>query len=434
MSASAEPRAAAGASPDGHAAPPAGQPPAGARPRGALRHYLGLLTPELLAGGQAMLERDGGARLAHMAGVMRRRLGARRGRRPQMQALQAAPGGRLRWRSVAAPAYPAPDSALVRPLAVATCDLDRPIMLGASPFPLPLQLGHECVAEVVAVGESVQGFAAGDRVVVPFQIHCGRCARCREGRTGNCLGVPPLSMYGMGLIAGCWGGAFAELLAVPFADAMLVALPDGVEPAAAASVADNVCDAYRHLAPHLPGLLARDSDSEVLIIGSMTRRSMFTPATPLYAGLIARALGARNVQLADARAHVRAHAERLGLEPLTPRQLHRRGPAPLVVDVSVSVTQLALALAKTAPDGICTSSGSLHRSTRIPTLHMYTHNVTLHFGRVHARAAIPAVLELIASRALQPQLVTSEVAPLADAPRALAAHMRGGAIKTVLVD
>jgi hypothetical protein len=29
---------------------------------------------------------------------------------------------------------------------MATCDLDRPLMLGATPFPLPLQLGHECVA------------------------------------------------------------------------------------------------------------------------------------------------------------------------------------------------------------------------------------------------------------------------------------------------
>ena len=41
-----------------------------------------------------------------------------------------------------------------------------------------------------------------------------------------------------------------EQLAVPYADAMLVALPDGIEPVAAASVADNVCDAHRHVAPH----------------------------------------------------------------------------------------------------------------------------------------------------------------------------------------
>ncbi len=432
MSTSATPTIAPGAA--GNTAPrPAGAVPRGGafRPRGALRHYFGLLSPALLAGSEAMLERDRGARLAHMGGVMRGRLAARRGRAQQMQALQAGPGGRLRWRRVPAPASPGPEGAVVRPLALATCDLDRPIMLGASPFPLPLQLGHECVAEVVAVGDGVRGFVPGDRVVVPFQINCGRCTACREGRTGNCLGVPPLSMYGMGLIAGCWGGAFAELVAVPFADAMLMRLPDGVEPAAAASVADNVADAYRHLGPHLPQLLERDAGAQVLIIGALARRSPFTPSVPLYAGLIARALGARNVALADARQYVRAHAERLGLEPLAPSELRPRPAAPLVIDVSVN--GLGLALAKTAPDGICTSSGSLHRSARIPALHMYARNVTLHFGRTHARGVMPAVLELIGSGALRPELVTSDVARLADAPRALAAHMRGGAIKTVLV-
>jgi alcohol dehydrogenase len=408
-------------------------PPAGAtlRPRGALRHYLGLLSPALAAGSQAMLERDRSARLAHVAGVMRAGLRAGRGGGERMQALQAGPGGRLRWRRVAAPAFPGPDGAVVRPLAVSTCDLDRPIMLGDSSFPLPLQLGHECVAEVLAVGDGVRDFAVGDRVVVPFQINCGSCPACRQGRTGNCLGVPPLSMYGMGLIAGCWGGCFAEMLAVPFADAMLLALPPGVEPAAAASVADNVSDAYRHIGPHLPQLLARDADGEVLILAAQTRRSPFTASVPLYAGLIARALGARHVLLADARAHVRALAERLGLEPLTPRELRRRPPAPLVVDVSAN--GLALALSKTAPDGICTSSGTFDHSLRIPGLRMYTRNVTLHLGRTHARGVMPAVLELVASGRLQPELVTSEVAPLAEAPRALAAHMRGGATKTVLV-
>ena len=412
---------------------PAARPLARAvvRPRGRLRHYLGLLSPALFSGARVMLERDRGARLAHTARVAMRGAGARRGRSATMQALQASPGGRLSWRRVPAPEFPGPEGAVVRPLAMATCDLDRPIMLGASPFPLPLQLGHECVAEVLAVGERVRGFAPGERVVVPFQINCGRCLACRGGHTGNCLGVPPLSMYGMGLIAGCWGGAFAELLAVPFADAMLVALPAGVDPAAAASVSDNVCDAYRHIAPHLPQLLARDAASEVLILGAPSSRSPFTASVPLYAGLIARALGARHVHLADARSHVRAHAERLGLHALTPRELRRRGPAPLVVDVSAG--RLGLALSKTAADGICSSSGSLHRSTRVPTLHMYTHNVTLHFARTHARAEMPAVLELLANGALQPELVTTEVATLAEAPRALAAHLRGGAVKTVLV-
>uniref|UniRef100_UPI0014839C56 alcohol dehydrogenase catalytic domain-containing protein n=1 Tax=Mycobacterium avium TaxID=1764 RepID=UPI0014839C56 len=87
------------------------------------------------------------------------------------------------------------------------------------------------VAEVVDVGDEVSSVRVGDRVVVPFQISCGRCSACRRGHTGSCLSVPPASMYGFGISGGLWGGALADLMAVPFADAMLVALPDGVEPA-----------------------------------------------------------------------------------------------------------------------------------------------------------------------------------------------------------
>lgn len=376
-------------------------------------------------------ERDARARLGQWsAAILERARERRRPTRARMRALQVAPGGRLRWQEAPAPPPPGPDGAVVRPLASSTCDIDCAIALGASQFPLPLHLGHECVAEVLAVGERVSAFATGERVVVPFQINCGACAACQAGRTGNCTGVPPVSMYGMGLVGGLWGGAFAEQLAVPHAEAMLVPLPAGMDPVAAASVADNICDAYRHIAPHLPALLSEDPDIEVRIIAATRQPFYFSSSLPLYVGLIARAFGARHVRLADARPSVREHAQRLGLDALDPRELRRLAPARLVVDVSAR--ELGLALANTAPDGVCTSSGSLHRSARVPTLRMYGRNVTLHFGRAHARALIPEVLELLARGRLDPRAVITNVAPLEDAPRALGEHFRAGGVKTVL--
>jgi alcohol dehydrogenase len=162
----------------------------------------------------------------------------------------------------------------------------------------------------------------------------------------------------------------------------------------------------------------------------MSPRVTFSASNPLYTGLIARALGARNIQLVDARPYVRAHAERLGLSALHPRQLRRRAPAPLVVDMTIE--KLGLALSNTAPDGICTSAGSLHRSARIPTLRMYVRNVTLHSGRTHARHLIPQVLELMLDGRLHPEIVTTTLASLDDAPAALREHFLGGGIKTVL--
>ena len=63
---------------------------------------------------------------------------------------------------MAEPQLEGPREALVRPLAVAMCDLDAWLVRGAVPFPGPFALGHEFVAEVVQAGEE-SGVAAGDR-------------------------------------------------------------------------------------------------------------------------------------------------------------------------------------------------------------------------------------------------------------------------------
>ncbi len=401
------------------------------RPRGPLRHYAGLLGPSGAAGASLAAERAAAQRLGRLAQAGRDRAGQRlHPSRPTMRALTASSGGRLRFTSAPVPRLPGPRGAIVHPVAASTCDLDCPLALGATQFPLPLHLGHECVAEVLAVGEQVGTVRVGDRVLVPFQINCGECRPCREGRTGNCASVPPVSMYGFGLTGGHWGGAFSDQLAVPFADAMLVGLPADMDAAAVASVADNVCDAYRHVEPHLPGLLERDPDAEVLIFAAATPKLLFSPSLPLYTGLLACTFGARNVVLADSRPTVREHAERLGLQALHPKALRGRGPAPLVIDCSGDAIDRALA--QTAPDGVCSSAGSLHRAARVPVLKMYARNVTLHMGRTHARALMPRVLELIVAGRLHPEVVTTCVAPLDDAPSVLREHFLGGGVKTVL--
>jgi alcohol dehydrogenase len=65
---------------------------------------------------------------------------------------------------------------------------------------------------------------------------------------------------------------------------------------------------------------------------------------------------------------------------------------------------------------------------------MYARNVTYHVSRTHARALIPKVLELVSSGKLRPELVTTDLASLDDAPRALRDHALGEATKTILVE
>src|SRR5688500_4042381 len=92
----------------------------------------------------------------------------------------------VEWREAAAPALEGDSEALVRPLAVAMCDLDSAFLTGAVPVSEPFALGHECVAEVVEVGDAVGSVAPRDVVVVPFQISCGSCSACAAGHTGSC--------------------------------------------------------------------------------------------------------------------------------------------------------------------------------------------------------------------------------------------------------
>jgi alcohol dehydrogenase len=403
------------------------------RPRGLVRRTATLLSPAGAVAARVALGRDVDTRLDRLlTAATDRRRQRRQPSRPRMRALIVSGGGRLAWREVPVPPPPGPDGALVRPIAVATCDLDRALALGATPFPLPLNLGHECVAEVTEVGENVTDIRVGQRVVVPFQISCGRCVACRAGFTSNCAAVPPLSMYGFGVGGGHWGGVLADQLAVPFADAMLVPLPDGVDPVAAASTSDTICDGYRHIAAHLPDILRREPDAEVLIVAALAARSIYSASVPLYAGMVALALGARRVRLVDGRPEVRELAARLGLTPLRPGELRRVRPAPLVVSATATAQGLWAALSRTAPNGVCSSVGGLHRIGRIPVMRMYGRNVSFHLGRTDARALLPGVLELIADGRFHPEQVITTLGPLDDAPRLLGAHYRTADIKTVL--
>ena len=150
--------------------------------------------------------------------------------------------GKFEWHDVAAPKLSADTDAIVRPLAVARCDLDLYIAAGVVPYPGPFAFGHEAVAEVMEAGPKAN-VTPGDRVVVPFQLSCGRCDNCRRGFTNTCAAFAPRAAYGLKPTSGTeYGGALSERMHVPFADHMLVRLPSGLDPVSVASAADNVAD------------------------------------------------------------------------------------------------------------------------------------------------------------------------------------------------
>src|SRR6187397_933026 len=100
-----------------------------------------------------------------------------------MQQLTCTEPGTVLWQNVPEPALLGPGEALVRPLAVARCDIDLFLTSGLFPSRGPFALGHEGVAEILELGDAVRGLEVGQRVVVAFQVSCGACGSCAAGHT-----------------------------------------------------------------------------------------------------------------------------------------------------------------------------------------------------------------------------------------------------------
>lgn len=335
--------------------------------------------------------------------------------------------GRLGWRTVGAPRLNGPGQALVRPIAVARCDLDAAIVEGRAPFrgaalhwlrdrlprsvgqrrlfrdaPFagPFPFGHECVAEVLEVGEEVRTVRAGDRVVVPFQIACGACDRCGRGVTASCTAVPHAATYGLG--RGEWGGVLGDVVRVPFADAMLLAAPTGVAAVELASAGDNVADGYRTVAGPLRGR----PGAPVLVVGGEAA------SVGLYAVLAAVALGSTEVAYLDPDPSRARIAESLGARSIGRRYRKAARSYPITVDASAAPEGLKSAVLSTEPGGVCTSVGIYFATTTpFPLLPAFMNGITFHTSRVSSRAVLPEVLAAIGAGLLRPSRVKTTIAP-----------------------
>jgi threonine dehydrogenase-like Zn-dependent dehydrogenase len=315
--------------------------------------------------------------------------------------------GKVEWREAPEPKIDGPNQALVRPIVVATCDLDVMLLRGNAPmFGGNFPLGHECVARVLEVSEGAERFKPGDVVVPSFQITCGECSRCRRGLTGNCEKIRGTAMYGIGALGGNYGGALSDVMKVPYASAMMVPLPETLAAPDVASICDNVADAWRTVAPQL-----RDNPgARVLIVGG--------GSIGLYAIEIALASGASQVDYVDAEPKRLELAERLGAHARS--EMERSGRYPITVEASGKHEGLLLAIRSTEPGGICTSVG-IHpgNATPMPLFDMYITGMTFVTGRGHARTAMPEVIEMARAGKIAPGKVTNRVVGWEEAVDAL---------------
>src|SRR5579864_6238863 len=122
----------------------------------------------------------------------------------------------------------APHGVILKCVTTNICGSDQHMVRGRTTAPQGLILGHEITGEIIEKGNDVEMLNVGDLVTVPFNIACGRCRNCREGKTGICLTVNPArpgAAYGY-VDMGGWVGGQAEYVLVPYADFNLIKFPN----------------------------------------------------------------------------------------------------------------------------------------------------------------------------------------------------------------
>jgi glutathione-independent formaldehyde dehydrogenase len=121
------------------------------------------------------------------------------------------------------------------------CGSDQHMVRGRTTAPQGMILGHEITGEVIEAGRDVEFIKVGDLCSVPFNIACGRCRNCKEGKTGICLNVNPArpgAAYGY-VDMGGWIGGQAEYVMIPYADFNLLKFPDKAQ--AMSKIKDLTC-------------------------------------------------------------------------------------------------------------------------------------------------------------------------------------------------
>ncbi len=124
---------------------------------------------------------------------------------------------KVELKEVKEPIIEKPNEVKIKIKNVGICASDVLGLMGLHPTRKPPVIsGHEASGIVVEVGNEVQDFKIGDRVVIEPQYGCGECYACREGKYNVCQSKKVLGTIN-------WSGAFAEYIIAP--SSTLIRLP-----------------------------------------------------------------------------------------------------------------------------------------------------------------------------------------------------------------
>jgi L-iditol 2-dehydrogenase len=291
------------------------------------------------------------------------------------------------------------------------CGTDLHIWDDEFPSEPPVTMGHELSGVVREVGEGVDGWARGDRVVSETYFStCGSCRWCASGRLNLC---PDRRSIGSRE-----DGAFAARVLVPARG--IHRIPGWLDGHAASLAEPLACVCNCLLDP--PVVIEGDG---VLVVGP--------GPVGLLAAQVARAGGGdvhvRGTALDEARL---AKARELGFETSTPGDKVSLGDFGVVVECSGSAAGIGLALESAARAGRVVQIGLAGKPVAIPFDLVCYRELTITSGNASTPRSWRRALELIERRAVELEPLVTEVVPIAEWERAFEATRRGTGIKFVL--
>ncbi|MGH2635910.1 MAG: zinc-dependent alcohol dehydrogenase [Actinomycetota bacterium] len=257
----------------------------------------------------------------------------------------------------------------------------------------PMIPGHEVAGTVEAVGEGVDRFAPGSLVVTGAGISCGRCARCREGRTNLCERYASVGLQR--------DGGLAQFVAVPAATC--VAAPAGLTPDTAA-LGQPMAIGVHSMRQGSPR-----TGERALVIGAGGIGAFLTYAL-VEAGI--------HTVVADLDEGRLAIAAALGAEltlgpgdgPTPDVVRQRAGDPDVVYEVTGSADGLEAALAVVRPGGRVVAVGLQDLPREIDLRSVTLREISIHGTNAHVVGSdLPEALRLLAAR----REPWSDVAPVA---------------------
>jgi D-arabinose 1-dehydrogenase-like Zn-dependent alcohol dehydrogenase len=310
---------------------------------------------------------------------------------------------------VADPACP-PDGVVIEVGASGVCRSDWHAWKGHDPVALPHIGGHELAGVIAQTGPEVTRWRAGDRVTVPFACGCGRCEFCLAGDAQVCPHQTQPGFTGP--------GSFAELVAVFAADTNLVAVPEGVDFAAAACLGCRFATAFRAVTAH-----GRVQAGQWLAVHGCG-------GVGLSLVMIGAALGARVVAV-DVAVPALDRARELGASFTVPADAG--DPAAAIAEITGGGAHVSVDALGSPATAAC-SVRSLRRRGRhvqvglllggptpVPMDLVVARELEIYGSHGMAARDYPPMMTMVADGTLRPGLLVGRVIGLADAGRALAA-------------